>query len=765
MASRFPCVIVLAFVLIGIVVADLFSLAPYPLLIAGMVVFMAALYAVGRRPIITAVLLGIAFCLFSGFHFSLRYIHPGPNDLRSQINEPTLARVFGQVTDWPDLKQRWTGIIIDVDSLEVSHPQGIHTHFIEGALLLKISDTVTALQRGDHVSFRARIYPIQATERKGFDYGRYLNLKGIQAIAYLPTVLSVEVDRRSSFGFVALVDNLRATIHDCLNRNLGERAAALANGFLIGETRDIPPDIYKMFRDSGTLHLLAVSGSNVALVIFFIVWLLRPFWFGPLTRAIILLAVVAIFAGLSYGDPSVIRASVMAALVIGAMLLGRTFDLNNIIAATALIILVVEPSQLFDVGFQLSFVTAWGLVFIIPKLAAPFKRFHDRQWYRWLIFPLLVTLVAQVCSAPIIAYYFGRLPVVGLAANLIIVPMVSIGVIGVLLLLAADMVLPILGSFAGSLVDLWLNTVVSVLEFFGGETMPVISTSILPKSTSGALIVVCLYLLLVLLVFSLTRKSARRLTVATIIVSANVILGAVVAASFDHRLTTLEFRSVPGGVAIIVQDQNRDNPDLILTGLSQRDYDLDKTILSPLLEELGIHQLGRVFLLSGDYDTLDDLLRMAVQSNAAGLYVDRHLYRSVTDVQINSADTLPTLDVIAISDRKIGFDQAGLYPSTGEVCVNLGHSLLVVTRELRTRHFEPVDFNGSVTLVIGTKWTPAPDDWIRLRQAGYERIICTTFEQSGDQAWPDSELNPDKTPPIYISDLSRFGSLRLDLPL
>ena len=137
--------------------------------------------------------------------------------------------------------------------------------------------------------------------------GDYSILATIQA--FLPTLLSVQVDKRPAVGLLAAVDEVRTWIRSAMEEHLSPTGSALARGFLIGETRDIPPDIYGMFRDSGTLHVLAVSGSNVALVLLFFIWVLRPFWLKPSTRAIILLVVIALFAGLSYGDPSVIRAS------------------------------------------------------------------------------------------------------------------------------------------------------------------------------------------------------------------------------------------------------------------------------------------------------------------------------------------------------------------------------------------------------------------------------------------------------------------------
>ncbi|MCX6833849.1 MAG: ComEC/Rec2 family competence protein, partial [candidate division Zixibacteria bacterium] len=456
MIRRHPSVFLLGFVVGGILLADYFPLSPQILLLLEALCFGGALLLILRRRLSEgAVLACVALGLMSAFSFRLHMTGFGSNHLRQIVTSPATYEVFGQIADWPEFKGGRTESVVQIDSLSWRDNSGWVGRRAEGCLLLKVTDTTTALQRGDRIAFRARLYPVLSGERNEFPYARYLNLRGIFAQAFMPTLLNVRIDRRPTVGFISLIDRVRSVIRSSLERNLSPQASALARGFLIGETRDISPDIYGFFRDSGTLHLLAVSGSNVALVVLFAVLVMRPLWLGVRSRSVVLLAVIAIFAGLSYGEPSVMRATIMAVLIIGARLLGRTYDLNNVIASAALIILLADPGQLFDVGFQLSFVTAWGLIFFVPRLVAPFGSWYERTRYRWLVLSVTVALVAQIVSMPIVAYYFDRVPVFGVVANLIIVPIVSLAVIGVLILLAADLIWPLLGSFVGSIVDVW----------------------------------------------------------------------------------------------------------------------------------------------------------------------------------------------------------------------------------------------------------------------------------------------------------------------
>jgi len=269
---KYPSVFFLGFVVLGIIVADLSRVPVTWFLGTTAVVLMAGLIALHRHHrVMATIMFGCTLGLFSAFNYGIRLYDTGPNHLSNVVTSQTYYHLFGEVVDWPDLKIDRTEITVRLDSLTDDHVRSV-----QGAVLVKVSDTTTALQRGDRVEFYGRIYPVpEGTGQYRFDYSRYLRLRGIFGIVYINTLLDVRVDRRNTWGIMRQVDRLRNLIRDSFRTNLSETSAALASGFLIGETRDIPTDIYRFFRDSGTLHLLAVSGSNVALVVIFFVILLR----------------------------------------------------------------------------------------------------------------------------------------------------------------------------------------------------------------------------------------------------------------------------------------------------------------------------------------------------------------------------------------------------------------------------------------------------------------------------------------------------------
>ena len=763
MIRSHPGIFLLGFVISGIVLADCLPLSPQLYLLLGAGCFGVGLWLVLRgRRFAGAILACVALALMVALNFRMHLSGFGAHHLRQVVTSPATYEVFGRSADWPEFRAGRTETVIEVDSLSWRGQSGWTGRSVEGRLLLKVTDTTTALQRGDRVTFRARLYPVFAGERNEFAYARYLNLRGIFAQAFLPTLLNIRIDRRPTIGFVSLIDRVRSGIIDGLERNLSPTAAALARGFLIGETRDIPPGIYALFRDSGTLHLLAVSGSNVALVILFSMWVLRPFWLGIRSRALVLLAVIAVFAGLSYGEPSVMRASIMAALIIGARLLGRTYDLNNVIAAAALLILLVDPGQLFDVGFQLSFVTAWGLIFFVPRLAVLFARWRERTWYRWVVLPVLVALVAQIVSAPVVAYYFDRVPALGLLANLAIVPIVSLAVIGILILLVAHLIWPLLGSFVGSIVDLWMQGLLAVLHWFGGDGTATFRLGNVKDSAFTLLVIFALYALLVVLALGVTSVRARKAAVYLAAVAANVFMISIFVASFGDSHPRVAIERVPGGAAVIVWQSNSDEPDFIITGLSKQSYPLDERVLQPLLNRYGIERLSRLITLSADYDALEDLLRLSKKFAVDTLYAGAELRASIEDIVGSRGDSTLQTPILFFGDKPSAADQDGLFLGQDLITLRRGEVQLDIVDRPKLEFLALSSLPEGSTLVIGRDWHPSAEDWIHLRQAGYGKIICSEIEQPNLSLWPDTELGLDALPD-FLHDLSRAGSVNFSL--
>ena len=259
-----------------------------------------------------------------------------------------------------------------------------------------------------------------------------------------------------------------------LERNLpgpfGETTAAVAASVIFGvHSAPLPAEISEAFRKAGTIHLLVVSGSMVSMVFGFVFlpgalgagWrrlraerqVAHPSsgrgrvkrWPGPVAAALGI-AVVIYYAALTEGGQAVIRAAIMGVCVGLALLLrrlpavarnhGLNIDHYTLLGVAALIILAMQPSALFQPGFQLSFAAVCSLIYLIPKLEALVPGLP-----RWLRFCVAGTTAAQLATFPILVWHYGQAPVGGLGANLIAVPLAGI-------VLAAGMATCALGALA-----------------------------------------------------------------------------------------------------------------------------------------------------------------------------------------------------------------------------------------------------------------------------------------------------------------------------
>ena len=207
-------------------------------------------------------------------------------------------------------------------------------------------------------------------------------------------------------------------IRDVLVRGadgLPPRERPLFLGFVLGDTRGQAADTTDDFRGAGLSHLLAVSGQNVAFVLALAGPVLRRA--GLRARLPATIAVIAFFALVTRFEPSVLRASAMAALAVTASTLGREASSVRLLALAVTGLVVLDPFLVHSVGFQLSAAACVGIVTLAPRLVAALRL------PRWLGEPLSITLAAQAGVAPVLVTTFGGVPLAGIPANLLAAPL------------------------------------------------------------------------------------------------------------------------------------------------------------------------------------------------------------------------------------------------------------------------------------------------------------------------------------------------------
>jgi competence protein ComEC len=236
-------------------------------------------------------------------------------------------------------------------------------------------------------------------------------LLGVVAVVGLAVVHRGEIRERSEAG---------------LGRGMPAREAALARGFVLGDTEGIDAKTTEDFRRSGLSHLLAVSGENVTLLALLAIPLLGALGIGLRERLVWVLGAIAVYVPLTGAGPSIQRAGVMGAVGLLATLGGRRSSRLYGLALAALVTVAIEPAVAADVGWQLSFAAVLGIL----ALASPLRRaigarIGSRGARRALAEGLAVTIAATLATAPLIAFHFGTVSTTTLFANVLALPAVA----------------------------------------------------------------------------------------------------------------------------------------------------------------------------------------------------------------------------------------------------------------------------------------------------------------------------------------------------
>jgi len=203
--------------------------------------------------------------------------------------------------------------------------------------------------------------------------------------------------------------------------------AAILDAMILGEKRNIPALINNSMMKSGTVHILVVSGFNVALVTFIIILTLKLARIPRYKRFYISVPLIIIYCFMTGASTPVLRATIMAIVFMFAYLVKREADIYNTLALAAIFILTVSPRQLFDIGFQLSFASVLSIVGIYPKLRRFFPaRVLKMRYTRFLVEGCLVSFSAWLGTISLIAYYFRIVSPITVIANIFIVPLASL---------------------------------------------------------------------------------------------------------------------------------------------------------------------------------------------------------------------------------------------------------------------------------------------------------------------------------------------------
>jgi competence protein ComEC len=413
--------------------------------------------------------------------------------------------VVGRICDPPTTVERRTRFTLDIESIHrgtgwLPVPEDAATTVIRTR-----KDSVgIRLEYGMRVLLCGELGRPAAERNPGeFSPRRYYRANGISLALFVRGFRNVVVlDSTGGNWFMReVVAPARREVLAGIDRTVGGEPGEFLKGLLIGERSGIPVTTRQAFVNAGVAHVLAVSGSNVAVVAAVLVAVLGFLRLPRLLNSIAVAGGVLFYMMITGNQPPIVRATIMALVLLFGRLVQRNTNAYNTLGIAALMILAIDSRQLYDVGFQLSFGAVLSIVFLYPRMnrwisrLKPSTRF--RQAILWLLQLCAVSLAATLGTLPLTALSFGRVSIIGILANIVVIPATSLSVVLGCITSVVGFLSPWLEAIYAGVNSMVLRGTLAIIEISGGlpfayvDTLRVRPVDALPFY---ALLFFCVYL-------------------------------------------------------------------------------------------------------------------------------------------------------------------------------------------------------------------------------------------------------------------------------
>ena len=317
------------------------------------------------------------------------------------------------------------------------------------------------LKYGDKIEFYLEYEkPSTARNYMGFDYSNYLKTKKIFETVNLKEEDVEIISHDNSNIILRKIYELRNLMKTKIEKLLPKETSGLCLGMLIGETSGIEENMQEDFRDSNLSHILAVSGANVSYIS--ITYIFNKMCLRKRLSKIISIILLILFMLLTGCTSSVNRACIMAILMLIAELLYRKSDVYNNLAISALILLIINPYSLLDIGFQLSYMGTIGIVFLHDKIGNFIK--INNKIVKYFFEMIAVTTCANLAIIPIMMFHFNTISLTFYFSNIIVGPILGIVVIIGFIMFFISLIFTPISSLIAIVLNLMLKFIIKIAE-------------------------------------------------------------------------------------------------------------------------------------------------------------------------------------------------------------------------------------------------------------------------------------------------------------
>ncbi len=311
------------------------------------------------------------------------------------------------------------------------------------------------------------IHPVAKTYQDfQFDYAKYLSRKGIFLQGYLPRDFKTAEKKQLTFS-----EKIKQKRLELLKKidalPISKKSREFTKGIILADRSEMDKEMVQDFSKSGLVHILAISGSHIAIIFWLILSVLKPIFPSRARNLKIIIALLLIWAFavfINYGS-SVVRSCIMISCYYIFVLLQRKTDLLHSMALAAFFILMVNSNELYDVGFQLSFIAVFGIFWLNQPILNWLPRTRNRI-QRFLANVVSISLSAQIATLPLVLFYFHQYSYLSIIANFVIIPFSELLIIFALLMtVLAEFSISI--SLINHVYDAFVKEILQIIHFFG----------------------------------------------------------------------------------------------------------------------------------------------------------------------------------------------------------------------------------------------------------------------------------------------------------
>ncbi|MEK7088981.1 MAG: ComEC/Rec2 family competence protein [Patescibacteria group bacterium] len=335
-----------------------------------------------------------------------------PNIFESHVNQK--VSLSGGIIDEPNITENNQKLTVEIQDGK------------DKTKILMSANLDENYKYGDKINFEGVLKKpenFMTDQGKEFDYVNYLRKDGI---FYVMNYSKIEVTSHGNGNFIkSALFYAKDVFLDKMNLAIREPESLFMSGLILGEKSSFNESLRQSFVDTGTIHIVALSGYNVTIVA---EWIMKIFSSFPKNIGIGAgIFTILLFVLMTGGSSTVVRAGIMASLALFSRVIGRNYDVTRALIITAVIMILINPFILaFDVSFQLSFIATVAVIFFSPKIEKYFLWVTPRLELRDIV---SVTSAAYIFVMPFILYKMGNLSLVALPANALILPFIPLTMI------------------------------------------------------------------------------------------------------------------------------------------------------------------------------------------------------------------------------------------------------------------------------------------------------------------------------------------------